>query len=60
MHCGRTMHKEGDQLVCWMGASCGTQPIPKHHGKTMEIVNAKIKQINKIKKKLSFSPSAKL
>ena len=45
MHCGRTMHKEGDQLVCWMGASCGTQPIPKHHGKTMEIVNAKIKEI---------------
>ncbi|MFW9968647.1 MAG: hypothetical protein ACFFDF_00505 [Candidatus Odinarchaeota archaeon] len=38
MHCGKPMHKEGDQLVCWMGASCGTQPIPEHHGKPMEII----------------------
>ena len=38
MHCGKPMHKEGDQLVCWMGASCGSQPIPTHHGKPMEIV----------------------
>ena len=39
MHCGQAMHKEGDQLVCWMGASCGAQPIPEHHGKQMEIIN---------------------
>jgi Cu+-exporting ATPase len=39
MHCGKPMHKEGDQLVCWMGAECGAQPIPEHHGKPMEIVN---------------------
>ncbi|MFX0021825.1 MAG: heavy metal translocating P-type ATPase [Candidatus Hermodarchaeota archaeon] len=38
MHCGKPMHKEGDQLVCWMGASCGAQPIPEHHGKPMEII----------------------
>ena len=38
MHCGQAMHQEGDQLVCWMGASCGAQSIPEHHGKTMEIV----------------------
>ncbi|MFX0046740.1 MAG: heavy metal translocating P-type ATPase [Candidatus Hermodarchaeota archaeon] len=38
MHCGQPMHQEGDQLVCWMGASCGAQSIPKHHGKTMKIV----------------------
>ena len=38
MHCGQAMHQEADQLVCWMGASCGAQPIPEHHGKTMEIV----------------------
>ncbi|MFW9877540.1 MAG: heavy metal translocating P-type ATPase, partial [Candidatus Thorarchaeota archaeon] len=38
MHCGQTMHKEGDQLVCWMGASCGAQPIPEHHGKPMEVI----------------------
>ncbi|MFX1295884.1 MAG: heavy metal translocating P-type ATPase [Promethearchaeota archaeon] len=39
MHCGKPMHREGDQLVCWMGASCGAQPIPEHHGKPMEVVN---------------------
>ncbi|MFX0059311.1 MAG: heavy metal translocating P-type ATPase [Candidatus Heimdallarchaeota archaeon] len=38
MHCGQPMHKEGDQLVCWMGASCGAQPIPEHHGKPMKII----------------------
>ncbi|MBY9014393.1 MAG: cadmium-translocating P-type ATPase [Candidatus Lokiarchaeota archaeon] len=38
MHCGQAMHQEGDQLVCWMGASCGAQPFPEHHGKTMELV----------------------
>ena len=38
-HCGQAMHLEGDQLVCWMGASCGAQEIPVHHGKVMEIVN---------------------
>ena len=38
MHCGQAMHQEGDQLVCWMGASCGAQPIPKHHGKPMEVI----------------------
>jgi len=38
MHCGQAMHKEGDQLVCWMGASCGAQPIPKHHGKPMDVI----------------------
>ncbi len=38
MHCGQPMHKEGDQLVCWMGASCGAQPIPEHHGKPMEVI----------------------
>ncbi|NVM16915.1 MAG: heavy metal translocating P-type ATPase [Candidatus Lokiarchaeota archaeon] len=38
MHCGQAMHQEGDQLVCWMGASCGAQPVPEHHGKTMKIV----------------------
>lgn len=39
MHCGKPMHKEGDQLVCWMGAQCGSQPIPEHHGKPMEIID---------------------
>jgi Cu+-exporting ATPase len=38
MHCGKPMHKEGDQLVCWMGASCGAQTIPEHHGKPMEVI----------------------
>ncbi len=37
-HCGKPMHKEGDQLVCWMGASCGAQPIPEHHGKSMDLI----------------------
>ncbi len=36
-HCGKPMHKEGDQLVCWMGPECGAQKIPEHCGKTMEI-----------------------
>ncbi|MFX1316527.1 MAG: heavy metal translocating P-type ATPase [Promethearchaeota archaeon] len=38
MHCGQPMHREGNQLVCWMGASCGAQPIPEHHGKPMEVI----------------------
>lgn len=38
-HCGKPMHKEGNQLVCWMGSSCGTQPIPEHHGKPMDLVD---------------------
>lgn len=38
IHCGKPMHREGDQLVCWMGASCGAQPIPEHHGKPMEVI----------------------
>jgi len=38
MHCGKPMHKEGNQLVCWMGASCGAQPIPEHHDKPMQVI----------------------
>ena len=38
MHCGQPMHKESDQLVCWMGASCGAQKIPEHHGNPMEVI----------------------
>jgi len=38
MHCGQPMHKEGDQLVCWMGASCGAQKTPEHHGNPMEVI----------------------
>jgi len=38
MHCGQPMHKEGNQLVCWMGASCGSQNIPEHHGKPMDVI----------------------
>jgi len=37
-HCGKPMHKEGEELVCWMGASCGAQKFPEHHGKPMEII----------------------
>ena len=42
-HCGRPMHKEGNQLVCWMGSGCGmgagaSKPIPEHHGKPMDVV----------------------
>lgn len=37
-HCGKPMHQEGDQLVCWMGASCGAQSIPTHHGKPMKVI----------------------
>jgi len=36
-HCGKPMHKEGDQLVCWMGPECGAQPLPEHCGKPMEV-----------------------
>ena len=38
MHCEKPMHIEGEQLVCWMGATCGAQPIPEHCNKPMEIV----------------------
>ncbi|MFO8017852.1 MAG: heavy metal translocating P-type ATPase [Promethearchaeia archaeon] len=37
-HCGKPMVKEDDNLVCWMGAECGSEPIPEHHGKPMKIV----------------------
>lgn len=37
-HCGKPMHKENGQLVCWMGPDCGKQEIPEHHGKPMEII----------------------
>ncbi|MBD3159473.1 MAG: hypothetical protein GF309_11835 [Candidatus Lokiarchaeota archaeon] len=37
VHCGKEMHKEGDQLVCWMGSACGEQPIPQHCGETMMV-----------------------
>ncbi len=37
VHCGKEMHKEGDQLVCWMGAGCGAQPMVEHCGQAMEI-----------------------
>ncbi|MDF1537587.1 MAG: hypothetical protein P1Q69_01620 [Candidatus Thorarchaeota archaeon] len=37
VHCGQEMHKEGDQLVCWMGAGCGAQPMVEHCGQAMEI-----------------------
>nr|KXH75818.1 MAG: hypothetical protein AM324_05225 [Candidatus Thorarchaeota archaeon SMTZ1-83] len=36
IHCGREMHQEGDQLVCWMGPSCGSQPMLEHCGEYME------------------------
>ena len=37
--CSDTLeHIEEDQLVCWMGANCGAQPIPDHCNKPMEIV----------------------
>ena len=38
-HCGKPMHLENNQLVCWMGPSCGAQPIPEHHGKPMQIID---------------------
>ncbi len=37
-HCGKPMHKEGDQLVCHMGAHCGTQSIPEHCNQQMNFV----------------------
>ncbi len=37
-HCGKPMHKEGDQLVCWMGAGCGSQAIPDHCSVKMDVV----------------------
>ncbi|MHA1293546.1 MAG: hypothetical protein ACTSQJ_12885 [Promethearchaeota archaeon] len=38
MHCGKPMLKEGNQLVCWMGANCGSQSIPEHHEKPMDLI----------------------
>ena len=32
---GGSMHPEGEQLVCWMGADCGSQAVPAHHGRPM-------------------------
>jgi hypothetical protein len=37
-HCGQPMHKEGENVVCWMGASCGCLPIPEHCGKPMDVI----------------------
>lgn len=37
VHCGKEMHREGDQLVCWMGAGCGSQEMPQHCGEYMQI-----------------------
>lgn len=34
-HCGKPMHIEGENLVCWMGSHCGVQPIPEHCGQLM-------------------------
>jgi len=51
MHCGQPMHIEGDQLVCWMGATCGAQPIPEHCKKPMEIVKLSKNEIESIKQK---------
>jgi hypothetical protein len=40
-HCGQAMRKEKineqEKLVCWMGPSCGEQPIPEHCGKPMVV-----------------------
>ncbi|MFW9845395.1 MAG: hypothetical protein ACFFD6_01500 [Candidatus Thorarchaeota archaeon] len=36
VHCGKEMHQEGDELVCWMGAACGHQAMPEHCGTAME------------------------
>ncbi len=47
-HCGKPMHKEEDQLVCWMGADCGVQPIPEHCTQQMSIIKKKIEKIEKI------------
>ncbi|MFX1238106.1 MAG: heavy metal translocating P-type ATPase [Promethearchaeota archaeon] len=40
-HCGKPMHEENGQLVCWMGLSCGVQEIPFHCGIQMEILKMK-------------------
>jgi hypothetical protein len=37
-HCGKPMVQEDENLVCWMGEHCGCEPIPKHHGKPMIII----------------------
>ncbi|MBY9021400.1 MAG: heavy metal translocating P-type ATPase, partial [Candidatus Lokiarchaeota archaeon] len=39
-HCDQPMHPEivdgKEMLVCWMGANCGKQIFPEHHGIAME------------------------
>ncbi len=37
VHCGKEMHMEDDQLVCWMGPACGHQDIPEHCGEFMAL-----------------------
>ena len=37
VHCGKEMHMEGDQLVCWMGPTCGHQDAPEHCGNVMAL-----------------------
>ena len=46
-HCGRDMILRGNKLICWMnlpkeeggmGIDCGSQEIPIHHGKPMNVV----------------------
>ncbi len=41
MHCNQPMHIEKtngkEQLVCWMGVSCGVQDLASHHDKPMRI-----------------------
>jgi hypothetical protein len=39
VHCGKEMHQEGTQLVCWMGKGCGFQDIPEHCGEVMRVEN---------------------
>ena len=37
VHCGKEMHLEENQLVCWMGPTCGSQKMPSHCGQVMKI-----------------------
>ena len=50
-HCGKPMHEEGNQLVCWMGASCGAQPIPTHCNKQMSVIKIQKGELSNIKHK---------
>ena len=40
LHCRKPMHVENvegkNMLVCWMGAECGIQDVPKHCGVEMK------------------------